>query len=171
MIEIPVKSVHTQAPTVALIDDEDFEAVRKFVWTASGRVHKDNKWLYPCSHVPSFGYTVAMHRLILPAPKGMITDHINGDRFDNRRQNLRICTKAENMRNRQKGVRTKCKYKGVHKHGRKYLASICANSIQKVIGSFDSELDAALAYDRAAIELHGEFARLNFPLEKKLSVN
>jgi hypothetical protein len=92
-------------------------------------------------------------------------DHINGDGLDNRRANLREATHAENMRNT--GVRSDntSGYKGVHwyKSRKAWQASIKAEGKQLFLGYHSSAESAARAYDAAALELHGEFAGLNFP--------
>jgi hypothetical protein len=105
-----------------------------------------------------------MHRRILCPPDGLLTDHRNGDGLDNRRGNLRAATQAQNHANRRKTVGTS-KYLGVNwapPEG-KWRAVICTNRRAKFLGLFHDEDDAARAYDRAAREIHGEFARLNFP--------
>ena len=100
-------------------------------------------------------------------PKGMATDHINGDGLDNRKQNLRICTHAENLRNRRLGKNNTSGYKGVswHKLHKLWYAHISHNKKLMSLGYFKDKEEAAKAYDRKAIELFGEFAKLNFPIE------
>ena len=97
----------------------------------------------------------------------MPTDHINGDGLDNRKQNLRTCTHTENMRNRGKSKNNTSGFKGVswHKRGKTWDAKIAHNKKLMHIGSFKDKEVAAKAYDRKAIELHGKFAKLNFPIE------
>jgi hypothetical protein len=154
--EIPLPSGH-----VALIDDCDFALVSQFKWhtkkTSGGALYvatrtKDRKDVY-------------MHRLILDCPVGMERDHINGNGLDNRRSNLRVCTRKQNAINckakpgkRFKGVTPFAKSKQkpwgaqIHKDGKHYW-----------LGAFATEEEAAKAYDIAAIRLHGEYARVNFP--------
>lgn len=105
-----------------------------------------------------------MHRVIMNAPKGLEVDHINGNKLDNRRDNLRLCTKSENQRN-QHTSRGKSRFKGVYSKVGKWQASLTCNSKTVYIGLFSTEEAAARAYDRAALEHFGEFARLNFPEE------
>ena len=94
--------------------------------------------------------------------KGQV-DHINSDTWDNRLENLRECSQRNNAKNRSKGLGTTSKYKGVTyvKSRGKWQATIMNNYRSVFIGRFDSEIDAALAYNVRAKELHGEFAKLN----------
>jgi len=107
---------------------------------------------------------VLMHRVIADAPTGMDVDHINGNGLDNRRENLRVCTHAENQRNRRKNKDNTSGFKGVfwHKNRKRYQAQIkiCGKKIH--LGYFLDPAEAAHAYDEAAKKYFGEFARLNF---------
>lgn len=93
-------------------------------------------------------------------------DHINGNRLDNRIENLRHATSVENTRNRKKpnSCKNKSQYKGVSpsKNPKKWRGRIKVNNKNIYLGSFDTEIEAALAYDKSAKELFGEFAKLNF---------
>lgn len=150
MKEIPL----TQGK-VALIDDEDFEAVSAVKWYA-----QHNRVLYAAS---KRGRIVYMHRLILGAPPGVQVDHINGDGLDNRRANLRLCSNSQNHANLRKRTETSSRFKGVYwnKARRKWHAQIKANQRTFYLGLFDSEEAAGAAYDRAATEHFGTFSRLN----------
>ncbi len=104
-----------------------------------------------------------LHRLVIDAPTESFVDHINGNGLDNRRCNLRLCTQAENSAN-QRSTRTgSSKYRGVSRYrdGKRWVAQIKRLYKNKHIGLFMSEKQAALAYNRVAEELYGEFARLN----------
>ena len=105
-----------------------------------------------------------MHRQILGLKRGDICDHKDGDGLNNTRKNLRKATHSQNGANRLR-ISGTSKYRGVHKEtGRKnWRAALTHDGKTIRIGTFDSEIDAAHAYDRKAIELHKEFARLNFP--------
>lgn len=116
--------------------------------------------------------TIYLHREILsrmlerPLEDGEAVDHISGVGLDNRRNNLRLCSRAENVRHQSKrSAPTSSVFKGVclHKRMRKWQASIRKNNQRTYLGWFDKEEDAARAYDHAALELHGYFALLNFP--------
>ena len=114
---------------------------------------------------------VALHRVMLNAPKGMVVDHINRNGLDNRRSNLRLCTHRENMQNRRANSNnsTPCKGVGPSKSGKKYRARVCqkidGKSVNHYLGTYDTPEEAARAYDAKAIELFGIHARLNFPEE------
>lgn len=106
------------------------------------------------------------HRVIFTMFKGYMpqfVDHINNDRSDNRIENLREATNKENNRNRGKVVRTSSKYKGVswRKDRCKWSAKIKMNGKSKSLGCYFSEESAALAYNREAVKMFGEFAKLN----------
>lgn len=94
--------------------------------------------------------------------KGFVIDHINRNKLDNRYENLRVITAKENSYNRTKSNNSNNKYKGVIKRGNKYVASISKDGKRHEIGGFETEEDAANAYDMMAQELFGEFAGLNF---------
>lgn len=104
---------------------------------------------------------VFLHRLIAEPPAGMLVDHINGDSLDNRRDNLRCCTHRQNSQNMRK-YSGKHRFKGIRQEGRRWRAEIRREGRTQHIGTFDNDVDAALAYDNAARELFGEFARPNF---------
>jgi hypothetical protein len=107
---------------------------------------------------------IFLHRQIMDFPKGRVVDHKNCDSLDNRRDNLRIVTQAENMRNRRKRKNTSSRFIGVwfDKKRRRWTVQIRYQGKKLWLGRFTSELDAAKAYDEAAGKYHIEFARLNF---------
>lgn len=106
-----------------------------------------------------------LHRLVLGAKKGQIVDHINGNPLDNRRANLRLATRSQNLFNRGRPKHNTSGFKGVHfcKRTKRYRASIRANNRVVRLGRFDTAAKAARAYDKAARVHHGDFAQLNFP--------
>jgi hypothetical protein len=102
----------------------------------------------------------------MDAPADRLVDHRNNDGLDNRRDNLRLATRSQNMYNKLKTKsKTSSRFIGVSfdKSRRKWEARIYYQGRKIWLGRFDSEIDAALAYDEAARKYHGEFARLNFP--------
>jgi hypothetical protein len=111
---------------------------------------------------------VLLHRFILCAAPGTIIDHKNGNGLDCTRENLRFVTSSQNQHNSGRRVYTgkrSSRFKGVHWHAetKKWVAQIMAARKYHYLGLFADEEDAARAYDAAATELHGNFARLNFP--------
>ena len=146
----------------AMVDDEDFEWLSKWKWFNDGSGYAVRKQL-----VDGKKCTIYMHKEILKAPPGMEGDHRFGDKLDNRRENLRVCTHAENMRNR-KPNKGRALPKGVRWHvgARKFMAGIHVNNRHVHLGLFLTEPQAKAAYDAAAIKYYGEFARANpTPLE------
>jgi hypothetical protein len=143
----------------AIVDAEDYDWLMRYKW----HVVNDRT---TCYAMRSKGYTtVSMHRQIMNAPKGLIVDHIDHNGLNNRKNNLRNCTHSQNLLNRRIRPDCKSKYKGVvwDLYARKWISRICLNQKRINLGCFDNEIDAALAYDRAARKYHGEFACLNFP--------
>lgn len=104
-----------------------------------------------------------MHRLITGAGAGQQVDHINGNKLDNRRSNLRLCTQSENMRNRGATALNTSGFKGVHwsANDRKWRAGIKVEGKRIFLGLYLSKEEAAEAYNRAAESLHGLFASKN----------
>ena len=111
----------------------------------------------------SCGKTIYLHREILCAAPGEFVDHINRDKLDNRRANLRIATRSQNNINRLTTMPHG--FRGVEKHGRKYRATITVNnrSIRSKVKA--TAIEAAAEYDQLAIQHQGGFAILNFPVE------
>ncbi|MDR6389161.1 HNH endonuclease [Paraburkholderia phenoliruptrix] len=144
---------------VAIVDAEDYERLSKIKWhltpggRAHGHVHKTPE---------GWGYTALMHRFILGLMKGdpREVDHINGNPLDNRKANLRICTRVENCRNMGISSRNKCGFKGVvlNKLRGRYQSKIVVHGKRIHLGYFDTAEEAHAAYCRAATELYGEFA-------------
>jgi hypothetical protein len=103
----------------------------------------------------------------MQAPRGKIVDHIDANRVNNCRFNLRVCTHQENQRNVRKRRGCRSRFKGVvyDKRRRKWCAKYSFGGKHYHLGYFDSEVEAARAYDRAAVECFGIYARVNFPEE------
>ena len=143
---------------VTIIDAADFEKVGHLKWyySSGGYACRTKK-------VNGKKRTVQLHRVLMDAPDKKQVDHINGDTLDNRSANLRLCTQAENKRNR-KAIGGKSKYVGVRPGRRNaWRAQIKTNGKYLYLGLYLTEKAAARAYDAAARKLYGEFASLNFP--------
>jgi hypothetical protein len=142
-----------------LVDDEDFECLSQYIW----RKHTRG---YVVRHI-SGPITIWMHREIkgLTRDDARLVDHINGNKLDNRRENLRVATKSQNCHNQGVQSTSTSGYKGVTWHsGRrvnKWIAQISFNGRRIHLGSFDDIHVAAHEYNKAAVKYHGEFARLN----------
>lgn len=107
---------------------------------------------------------VFMHRLLMGHPDGLLVDHINGNKTDNRLCNLRICTIEDNGHNERKMRGGSSVFKGVHWANREkaWIARMRIGGGKTMwLGRFNNEVDAAKAYDEAAVKYHGEFAYTN----------
>ena len=145
----------------AIVDAADYAWLSQYKWFANGN---ERTGFYAARWLPNHKMLL-MHRAIMDPPEGMIVDHINRNSLNDRRRNLRICTRKQNVRNGGPSRRSSSRFKGVsfcRKSG-KWIASISYNGKSMYLGSFDDEIEAARAYDRKARELFGEFAYLNFP--------
>lgn len=143
-----------------MVDDEDYEELSKYKWiynngygARAARISDKNYYK---------GGLVMMHRQIMGFPENKEIDHINGIKSDNRKENLRICTRAENARNSKKRINSASKYKGLSKNGDSWQVFVWDGNKNIHIGIFKDEVEAAKAYDKAAREYYGEFAKLNF---------
>lgn len=123
------------------------------------------------AHIMVLGKKYRLHKIFCPSPVGHFTDHENRDKLDNRRSNLRIATIGESNINKTNDVSKTSQFRGVSRyrvstHGGKYVyhywrATIGVNWQHIALGYFKTEIEAAAAYNKAASELHGEFAQLN----------
>lgn len=143
----------------AIVDDEDYDFLSRWKW----HVLVGSKVYAMRNSTPSNGkrHHILMHRFILKAPSGKQIDHINGDSLDNRKKNLRIVTKKQNMWNRNPNTNCTSSFRGVywHKQHRKWCAAISVNKKRHHIGLFNCEISAAKAYDKRAILEFGKFYR------------
>jgi len=145
----------------AYVDAADYEWLNQWTW------HVQNGYAVRWEK----GKVIFMHREILKPPRGKMGDHVNGNRLDDTRANLRVCTRPENSRNKSKPHGTSSRFRGVsyRKDSGKWYARIRFEGKLIHLGLFTEEVEAARAYDRKAVELFGEFARLNFPEEWPVS--
>ena len=160
MPNIPVKILNINASKRALVDDQDAESVGKHKWT----VTKSGYAIGYLEKVNRKSRLILMHRLIMGATKDQMIDHINGDKLDNRRKNLRFCTKAQNNRNSKKPHSNNTSgYKGVFwsKQKRKWLAQIVVDRTQIGLGFFNSKEEASETYKQASRKYCGEFSPYN----------
>lgn len=146
-----------------LVDDADYEAVMSRTWHIMELGH--NKYAVRLEKIDGKYRNLSMHRFILGITDSKVfIDHINKNGLDNRRENMRLCTAAENCRNKRKhkdGVHSK--YIGVtwHNIGNRWYARIVVDGKTISLKTFKTEIEAAKAYNDAAIKYFGEFASLN----------
>ncbi len=164
-IRIPLHS--TKYPNLSIeIDADDADRVGQHHWN----VKPGRTTFYAHTTIKRSGLrtTMTLHRFLMDADLGDIVDHINHDGLDCRRSNLRICTLDQNGANRRGPDKSnKCGYIGVHFHKRfnRFCAGVSCKGKLIHLGYFDTPIEAARVRDRAALELYGEFATLNFPEE------
>lgn len=171
MAEVPI-SGRKNAGLVVLVDDEDLQLVSEYKWYLStagyafARVYDPDLYL----EFGVGGVCVMMHHILLPETEiwgrhsGMVRDHINRNRLDNRRCNLRWVTPQENTANSppRKGKR----YKGVYKNTNGWMAQVSTPDRGFLhLGTFTTEREAALVYDAAVRRCYGDLAYLNYPEE------
>lgn len=142
----------------AVVDAEDYARVKDFKWSA---VQAESGLFYAARWVKR--RQIYLHRFITDAADGARIDHRDGDGLNCRKENLRVATAAQNMANKVRPKNGKNRFRGVLKNHGKWSACIVANCVRYNLGYFDTEEWAAMAYDAKAREVHGEFARLNFP--------
>ena len=152
------------------LDQEDYYQLRHYKWVVNGT--GNNLYAVRLKLVsPKKTWMIYMHREIMKPTDSRFVDHRNCDSLDNRRSNLRFATRAENVHNRRKRKNATSQFIGVnfYKPRSNWECRIMHQGKSIRIGRFDSEIEAARAYDEAAKRLFGEFARLNFPQESEES--
>jgi len=150
-------AILTMGKYKTIIDREDIEKLSVICWNMCGKyIGKSYKTKN------KKGKATYLHVYIMNPPTGKMVDHINGDKMDNRKSNLRICTHADNIKNTKMKINNTSGYKGVYyyKNTNKWKAQIGINNKRIALGYFNTAEEAYAAYCKAAKELHGEFARL-----------
>lgn len=142
-----------------IIDAEDYDYLSQWKWCS----HKTYYYAMRRDYTNGKKSMYRMHRLIMKAKENEYVDHINGNRLDNRKSNLRICNKGENNQNCGLRRNNTSGYKGVSwsKKYKKYNVQININGKRKTVGSYIDPIEAAKAYDEAAFAAYGEFAKTN----------
>ena len=142
-----------------LVDEEDFETLNQHKWhllatgyAARNRTQKDDEGKSRC---------IRMHREIFPVQEGKFVDHINGNKLDNRKNNLREVTNQQNQWNKAPDKNAKSPYRGVYLNRHSYIVEISVDGKRMHVGSFSNEVAAANAYNYYASIYFKEYARLN----------
>lgn len=171
-------NAHQNAPKFAQVDDEDYNYLNQFNWCAI----KGGHTFYATTTIRQTDgrrMMTQMHRMIMKVTdKKIFIDHKDHNGINNQKSNLRICNYALNNCNKISQVSSTSKYLGVswHQYKRKrkdgsyhyygyWTAVLGKRDKQYRLGLFKDEIEAAKAYDKKALEIHGEFANLNFPNE------
>lgn len=155
-----MKIMKTLVGQEIMVDDSDFEKLSLIQWYLSGgyAVTRFGGW--------KLSLPLYIHKLVMGVAytKGVIVDHIDRNKLNNQKSNLRLADRHQNGYNRQSARGSSSKYLGVMKrYNGVWQAVITTKSESKSIGTFKSEVEAAMCYDMMAKLLHGEFASLNFP--------
>jgi hypothetical protein len=165
-----VKQIALTKGQFALVDASNFDALNQVKWYATPH----GRTFYAVHGFNQNGKTkhIFMHRLILGTPPGIRTDHADGNGLNNTRTNLRIATASQNVANKRKWLKpTSSQFKGVGWNKGKWRAYLQCDGRFIHLGLFDTEHDAALAYNSAALQLFGEFAKLNTFSKYELSLS
>mgnify|MGYP001606874996 CR=1 FL=1 len=161
-----MKEIKLTQNKVALVDDEDFECVNRYKWSAGLSRNKIDFYAQKERKIEFKIYKKqSMQHFILGIKDSQIIDHKNKNTLDNRKENLRIATIAQNTQNQKTSSRNSSGFKGVSLDSvkRKFKACISVNGKDLYLGSFNTQEAAGRAYDKKSLELNGPKAKLNFP--------
>ena len=150
------------------VDEDDFEHLNQWTWSFDGRYAYRKEWLPPVNGKQKYR-KIYMQKAVNKTPEGMDTDHINRDKLDNRKVNLRSASRGENEMNKPKQSGRSSKYRGVCWHAQrgKWKAEIRVKGVRKHLGVFLCEEDAAKAYDAVAMVAFGEFFTPNIQQKER----
>lgn len=158
-----MKRINLNKGSFVWVDNDDFDFLNQWEWRASyprgGHVYAIRSEYKTGKHV-----VISMHRVITNCPDGMVVDHKDRNGLNNRKTNLRICTRSQNACNRRKNIKTSTtKYLGIYYNSkiRKWCAAVGSQGKVHNLGKFKTQKEAAKCYNEGAIKFHGEFARLN----------
>jgi hypothetical protein len=159
-----MKTIELTKAKVAIVDDEDYDRVMNSGYKWHANINAGGRTYVRGS---KNGHHILMHRLVMNVlDRKCEVDHVNGDPLDNRKENLRIASHLQNSWNRPKSSHSRWPYKGIVQkliRGKlRWVAKIYTEGKERHLGYFDNPEEAARAYDTAARELFGEFAKLNF---------
>ncbi|MFH1370392.1 MAG: AP2/ERF family transcription factor [Planctomycetota bacterium] len=161
----PFRRIFLGQGKFTIVDPPDYYRFNNFQWCAK----ENGPRIYAVRLIAdSHNRTkiLSLHREIMGPPEGLLVDHKNRNTLDNRRENLRLATHSQNQFNKTKTAAiTSSRFIGVYleKRSGRWVAKIAVHGKRIWLGRFSSELDAARAYDKAALKYHKDFARLNFP--------
>ncbi len=154
-----MKQIKLSQGKFALVDDGDYSFLSQWKWCAK----EGNNTFYAVRTDCITGRIIRMHRVLLDVPNGIYADHVDMNGLNNQRLNIRLCTKSQNNCNRGTQSNNTSGYKGVnwHKKSKLFQVNIAYKNKQIYLGCYKSKHEAAKAYNKKALELHGEFAFQN----------
>jgi hypothetical protein len=151
-----MKSITMTNGVRTIVDDDMHEMYGKYNWTqhtkgfACRSMKMEGKWK-----------TVFLHRLVMNVPQGKEVDHINGDRLDNKKSNLRICSREDNAKNRMKRYDSQQPFKGIRLRKGRWEVNLQCDKKAYYLGRYNTAIEAAKVYDKYAKKYFGQFARFN----------
>jgi hypothetical protein len=152
------QSIPLTKGNVAIVDDQDYASLSQWRWRVNSKGYAIRS-----EYINGKEVVYCMHRIILGAERGQYVDHIDHNRLNNVRSNLRLCTQSQNQANRRLQKNSTTGYKGVTRRGDRWHARIWVEGKCIHLGYHANAYRAALIYDHAARRFFGEFAALNYP--------